>query len=85
MQVKRAEDKRAGASNAVEQKQSDDELTRIKAYIDTVVLPDEQQRQTAVTDCEQQLRLEQDKLTELQNQLDQLDTALKNTSPTPVK
>ncbi|MGD0300203.1 MAG: hypothetical protein ABSE86_24195 [Bryobacteraceae bacterium] len=85
VQVKRAEDKRAGASNAVEQKQSDDELTRIKAYIDTVVLPDEQQRQTAVTDCEQQLRLEQDKLTELQNQLDQLDTALKNTSPTPVK
>jgi len=79
-QVKRLEDKRADANSVVEQKQAEDQLVRLKTHLEGVLLPQEQQRQAAVTDCEQQLRLDQEKLTEFQDQLDQLDTALKKSA-----
>ena len=44
------------------------------------MLPEEQQDQTRVTDCEQQLRLERENPTEFQDQLDQLDTVLKKSA-----
>jgi hypothetical protein len=75
--VKTLEDNLPGINNPVEKQRTENDIASIKAHVETVLLPEEQQNQARVTDCEQQLRLEQDKLTELQDQLDQLDAALK--------
>jgi|ERR1022692_71208 chromosome segregation ATPase len=78
--IKRIEDRRANSNTIPEQKQNDEQLARTKTYMETVLLPQEQQNQARVTDCEQQLRLEQEKLTEFQDQLDQLDAVLKKSA-----
>jgi hypothetical protein len=75
--IKIIESKLLDVNNPVEKQKTEDLLAKNKTYLETVLLPQEQQRQAAVTDGEQQLRLEQERLSEFQNQLDQLDTVLK--------
>jgi chromosome segregation ATPase len=75
--IKTLENNLPGVNNPVEKQKTEDDIAAFKAHIETVLLPEEQQNQSRVTDCEQQLRLEQEKLTEFQEQLDQLDTTLK--------
>ena len=77
-EIKRTEDRLAAATNPAAQKDAQDNLARFKAHINDVLLPEEQDRQSRAIDCEQQLRVDQDKLRELQEQLEQLDTSLKN-------
>jgi DNA repair exonuclease SbcCD ATPase subunit len=78
--VKMTEDRQTNSTNPVAQKDAADLLPRLKARLDTLQ-SEEQESQAAVTDREGQLRLEQAKLSELQDKLDQLETSLKNPQP----
>jgi len=74
--IKNEEEKQAKSGNPTESNQSAEMIARFKAALDKS-FTEEQEQQAAVTNAEQQLRNEQAKLAELQDQLDQLDKALK--------
>jgi DNA repair exonuclease SbcCD ATPase subunit len=78
-QIKNIENRQGGANNALEQKETVELVTQLKAKLG-LSLSEEQEKQTKVTECEEQVRLEQTKRNELQNQLDELDELLKNSS-----
>jgi len=70
------QDKQSKTSNANESNQAAEMITKIKGVLDKS-FAEEQEQQASVTSAEQQLRNEQAKLAELQDQLDQLDKTLK--------
>jgi len=65
------------AENAAQRKQFEDAITEIKAQTEALV-PEEQEAQMRETEFEQQSRIEQAKLDQLQNELDRLDQAVMN-------
>jgi chromosome segregation ATPase len=74
--IKSTEDARTNAKSSAEQDNAQTTLARLRARLDAMA-QDESDRQSKVADCEQQLRVEQAKLSELQDGLDQIDRALK--------
>lgn len=75
LQIKDYEDRRDGAENPTERKRWDDAVSNLKSQME-VVAPTEQEAQAKEIDLEQHLRIEQAKLDQLQNELDQLDRAV---------
>jgi chromosome segregation ATPase len=74
-QIKVIEDSQSRRENLVEQKEIEDALPRLKARLE-MLGSEEQQGQARETEAEDQLRIEQAKLSGLQDQLDQLDKVL---------
>lgn len=74
--VKYMEDKEATAKTPAEQKDRADELSQAKLRLESLQ-SDEQEKQARVSECEERVRVEQATLTGLQEQLDQVDRALK--------
>lgn len=79
MDIKRLEDTQSGEVNVSRQKAYQDEISRLKPELDGST-DMAQQFQATVLDCEQQLRSEQDKLSALDNQLDELVKSLRSPS-----
>jgi len=73
---------REHTENPGEQKGIEEWLPRRKADLEAS-LNEEQEKQTKETECEDQLRIEQAKLSELQTLLDELDRALEKSRPQP--
>lgn len=61
--------------NPASRKQSEQIIARFKALLETQSV-NEQEAQTRLTEAQEQLRIEQAKLSELENQLDRLEKAL---------
>jgi DNA repair exonuclease SbcCD ATPase subunit len=74
--IKNTEEARTNAKSAGEQDNLQTSLVRLRVRLDAMA-QDESDRQSKVADFEQQLRVEQAKLSELQDGLDQIDRALK--------
>jgi septal ring factor EnvC (AmiA/AmiB activator) len=74
---KRYEDMRDRAENAAQRKQFVHAITELKAQMEACV-PEEQEAQMRKTELEQQSRIEQAKLGQLQDELDRLDQAVMN-------
>ena len=77
IQIKQYENMKDRAENAAQRKQFEDAITEIKAQTEALV-PEEQEAQMRETEFEQQSRIEQAKLDQLQNELDRLDQAVMN-------
>jgi chromosome segregation ATPase len=77
LQIKRDEDMRDRDENAAQRKQFEDAIAEFKAQLEALV-PEEQEAQRRKTELEQQSRIEQAKLDQLQDQLDRLDQAVMN-------
>jgi chromosome segregation ATPase len=77
IQIKRYEDMKDQPENAAQRKQFEDEITELKAQMEASV-PEEQEAQVRETELEQQSRIEQAKLGQLQDELDRLDQAVMN-------
>jgi chromosome segregation ATPase len=77
LQIKRYEDMKDRAENATQRQQFEDAITELKAQMEALV-PEEQQAQMRQTELEQQSRIEQAKLDQLQDELDRLDQAVMN-------
>jgi len=75
--LQRWDDIRANASTDAARKTAEDNVATFKARADGLTA-EGQERQSRVTDCEQQLHGDQARLSELQDELDQIDRALKN-------
>jgi chromosome segregation ATPase len=76
-QIKQDEGMRDHAENATQRKQFEDAITELKAQMEEWV-PEEQEAQMRETELEQQSRIEQAKLGQLQDELDRLDQAVMN-------
>jgi len=76
-QIKQYEDMRDQAKNAAQRRQFEDAIARLKAQMEAMV-PQEQEVQMKETELEQQSRIEQAKLNQLQDELDRLDQAVMN-------
>ena len=76
-QIKRYEDMKDRAENATQRKQFEDAINELKAQTEALV-PEEQEAQMRENELEQQSRIEQAKLDQLQNELDRLDQAVMN-------
>lgn len=74
-QIKNFEDRQEGLT-PLEQKEMAGVITQFKSQLE-LALPEIQEAQTSVSECEERVRREQAALDELQGQLDQLDNALK--------
>jgi len=79
IQIKQYENMKDRAENAAQRHQFEDAITEIKAQMEALV-PEEQETQMRETEFEQQSRIEQAKLDQLQNELDRLDQAVMNTA-----
>ncbi len=77
IQIKQYENMKDRAENAAQRHQFEDAITEIKAQMEALV-PEEQEAQMRETEFEQQSRIEQAKLDQLQNELDRLDQAVMN-------
>ena len=77
IQIKQDEGMRDHAENATQRKQFEDAITGLKAQMEEWV-PEEQEMQIRETELEQQSRIEQAKLGQLQDELDRLDQAVMN-------
>jgi chromosome segregation ATPase len=77
LEIKRYEDMRDRAENAAQRQQFVDAITELKAQME-VLAPEEQEAQMRETELEQQSRIEQAKLGQLQDELDRLDQAVMN-------
>jgi len=77
--LQRWDDTRANASTDAARKTAEDNVATFKARVDALTA-EGQERQSRVIDCEQQLHGDQARLSELQDELDQIDRALKNQS-----
>lgn len=79
--LKRLEDARGDTENPNqnpnERKEFDQTIAQFKSQLESLA-GEEQERQAAETECEEQLRTEQAKLSGVQEQLDQLDRDLEN-------
>lgn len=75
LQIKRYEDLRDRAENAAQRQQFEDAITQLKAQMEAWV-PEEQELQMRETELEQQSRIQQAKLDQLQDELDRLDQAV---------
>jgi chromosome segregation ATPase len=75
--IKQDEGMRDHAENAAQRKQFEDAITELKAQMEEGV-PEEQEAQMKETELEQQSRIEQAKLGQLQDELDRLDQAVMN-------
>jgi hypothetical protein len=75
LQIKEYEDRRDRAENAREQKQLDDAISNLKSQMETGA-PEEQEAHAKEIELEEQLRIEQTKLDQLQNELDRMDRAV---------
>lgn len=73
--IERMEDALNSEENAVRKKALEGEIARFKADLEASAAM-EQQLQAAESDCEQQLRAEQEKLAALEDQLDELVKSL---------
>ena len=76
-QIKRYEDMKDRAENAAQRKQFEDAVTELKSQTEELV-SEEQEVQMKETELEQQSRIEQAKLGQLQDELDRLDQAIMN-------
>jgi chromosome segregation ATPase len=74
--IKYLENQPANGSSSGESNGKAAEIARLKSGLEKL-FPEEQERQAAVTTCEDQLRAEQSKLAAIQDELDQMDKALK--------
>jgi len=77
LQIKEYEDRRNRAENAAERKQLDDAISSLKSQMEAST-PEEQEAQAGVTESTEQLRIEQAKLDQLQDELDRLDKSVMN-------
>jgi len=75
--IKNIEDQQSGLSSSVESKETADVVSQLKGKL-AVSLTQEQEAQTRVTECEEQVRAEQAKSDALQDQLNQLDKTFNN-------
>jgi hypothetical protein len=76
--VKQFEDFVSNAENpATQRKEREDRLPQLKTRLESLEY-EEQQRQTREIEAEQQLRLEEGRLSDLREQLDRLDKTLEN-------
>lgn len=62
---------------AQQQKETEDLLKQLNAQLE-LAMSEESERQTTMTECEEQVRVEQARLSAFQEQLDQFDGALKD-------
>jgi chromosome segregation ATPase len=76
-QIKQYEDMRERAESNTQRRQLDDAITGLKSQLEALV-PEEQEAQMKATEVEQQSRIEQAKLGQLQDELDRLDQAVMN-------
>jgi chromosome segregation ATPase len=76
-EIKRFEEMKDRPENAAQRKQFEDAITEFKAQIEAL-LHEEQEAQMKETELEQQSRIEQAKLGQLQDELDRLDQAVMN-------
>lgn len=74
-QIKQYEEMRDQAQDEAQRKQSEGWIANLKAQIETLG-PAEQEAQTAQLEIEEQARIEQAKLSRLENELDELDRAV---------
>ncbi len=81
-QIKQYEEIQSRTENPKERKDIEDLLPRLKAKLE-MWGNEEQQRQTKEIEAEEQLRMEQAKLSGLQDQLDRLEKALENFGQQP--
>jgi hypothetical protein len=77
LQIKRYEDMRDRAENDAQRHQLEDAITEFKAQIGALVTQ-EQEAQMRETEFEQQSRIGQAKLNQLEDELDRLDQAVMN-------
>jgi len=77
VQIKRYEDLKDGTEDAAQRKQFDDIIADLKTQMEAWV-PEEQELQAKELELEQQLRIEQAKLDQLESELDRLDQAVMN-------
>jgi len=77
LQIKQYEGMKDRAENAAQRQQFEDAIAELKAQMEAF-LPDEQEAQMKETELEQQSRIEQAKLGQLQDELDRLDQAVMN-------
>ncbi len=75
LRIKEYEDRKDRAENPAERKQLDDIISNLKSQMEEWA-PMEQEAQTKEMELAEQLRIEQAKLGQLQNELDQLDKAV---------
>ncbi len=78
-QIKRMEEAQSGTQNPTDRKEIEDALPRLKAKLE-MLGGEEQQDQAEETEGEAQLQMEQAKVSELHDQLDQLEKTLENSS-----
>src|SRR5712692_1600125 len=76
-QIKLYEDSKDRTENAAQRRQFDDAITELKAQMEASV-HEEQKVQMRETELEQQSRIEQAKLGQLEDELDRLDQAVMN-------
>ena len=81
MDIKRLEDTLSAEENLVQQKELRERINHSKSELEDST--DVQQRQANEIEAEQQLRVEQDKLSMLETQLDELVRKLGNPSEQP--
>lgn len=72
LQIKEYEERRDRAENPAQRKQLDDVIANLKSQMEAWA-PEEQEAQAKKMELGEQLRIEQAKLDQLQNQLEQLD------------
>ena len=77
VQIKRYEAMKDRAEDAAQRKQFDDAITDLKAQMEASV-PEEQEAQINETKLDEELRIEQSKLEQLEEELDRLDRAVMN-------
>jgi hypothetical protein len=81
-QIKQAEDAQFSAENPKDREGIEGALAQLKASLEASA-SEEQDRQSKETECENEVQSERAKLSELEDQLDRLDTALENSSRQP--
>jgi chromosome segregation ATPase len=77
VQIKRYEEMKDRTEDAAQRKQFDDEIADLRTQMEASV-PEEQELQSKELELEQQLRIEQAKLDQLEGELDRLDQAVMN-------
>jgi hypothetical protein len=77
IQIKQYESMKDRAENAAQRQQFEDAVTELKAQMEASE-PEEQEAHVRETELEQQSRIEQAKLGQLQDELDRLDQAVMN-------
>jgi len=78
-EVKRLEEAQSAEGNVPQQKALQDRISHVKSELE-VVAEEQQQRQAAEIQAEQQFRAEQDKLTVIETQLDELTRTMGNSA-----